>query len=418
VADISRSANANVAHIRLAVVVNRFPALSESFIFKKVMGLRARGVDVHVLAHSHSDDREHYSVPLNQYELRVIYSPLADGITNLPFALLSLIARNPIRTIHLFRRAVVCYGATRRAIRAWVQALPLVLGNYNLIHFEFSGLAASYLDALPLLEPAKIIVSCRGAAEQITPLIRPERTIELRRVFAQVSRVHCVSADMLHSVQQYGLVPNQAFVNYPSIDINLFQRSQPYIGRKSGPCRLLSVGRLHWKKGLECAILAVRALLDEGHDICYEIIGSGQEEERLRFMIRELGLEGQVCLKGAKTAEDVRLALEEADIYLLPSVSEGLSNAVLEAMAMEIPVIATEVGGMAEAITDGCEGYLVPPWQPQPMAEKIRMLIADADLRCQMGQAGRRRVVEQFNLQHQVDIFIDQYQQLLNVDKR
>jgi colanic acid/amylovoran biosynthesis glycosyltransferase len=411
-------ADASIAHVHLVVVVNRFPTLSESFIFKKVMELRARGVDVHVLVHSHSNDRGHYTMPINQHDVGVVYSPLADGLTHLPFALLSLIARNPIRTTGLLRRALAQYGPSRCAIRAWVQALPLVLGDYNLIHFEFSGLAASYLDALPLLAPAKIIVSCRGASEQITPLIRPERALELRRVFAQASRVHCVTADMLRSVQQYGLLPEQGFVNYPSIDVELFRRRHPYIGRTSGTYRLLSVGRLHWKKGLEYAILTVRVLLDEGYDICYEIIGSGQEEERLRFMIRELGLEGHVHLKGAQSAEDVRLALEEADIYLLPSVSEGLSNAALEAMAMEIPVIVTEVGGMAEAITDGCEGYLVPPWQSHPMAEKIRTLIGDVDLRCRMGQAGRGRVEAQFNLQHQINVFIDQYQSLINTDER
>jgi hypothetical protein len=78
-------------------------------------------------------------------------------------------------------------------MRAFLLALPIKQSDYDIIHFEMSGIAVAYLDALPLLKPAKLVTSCRGAAEQITPLIDPTRGEKLRQVFKEMDLVHCVS---------------------------------------------------------------------------------------------------------------------------------------------------------------------------------------------------------------------------------
>jgi colanic acid/amylovoran biosynthesis glycosyltransferase len=319
----------------------------------------------------------------------------------------------PGQSMRLWWRAVARYGYGWRASKAWIMALPLILGQYDLIHFEYSGLAVSYLDALPLLAPAKLLTSCRGAAEQIVPLVKPERAVRLRQLFPLLDRVHCVSADIQGTVEDYGLQPGQAFVNHPAIDPNQFRRQSPYPAKECGPFNLVSIGRLHWKKGLEYGLLAVRQSIDEGYDIFYDILGGGVEEERLRFAIQDMDLSERIRLHGRQPATRVRQALEEADIYLLPSLSEGISNSALEAMAMELPVVSTTAGGMSEVITDGCEGLLVPPRQPTAMAEKVRYLLADSGLRRKMGQLGRERIIRHFNLRKQTNCFITEYQALL-----
>jgi glycosyltransferase involved in cell wall biosynthesis len=102
-----------------------------------------------------------------------------------------------------------------------------------------------------------------------------------------------------------------------------------------------------------------------------------------------------------------------ADVYLSPSLSEGMSNAVLEAMAMAIPVVSTDVGGMPEAIHDGCEGLLVPPRDAAALSEKVALLLCDSQRRRQMGLAGRRQVERNFDLARQLDRFVAAYHDLL-----
>lgn len=399
--------------MRLAVVVNRFPTLSEPFIFNKVLGLQQVGVDVTVWVHSRGNDASSFDDRLTQIRPGCIkFTLLADGVAVLPFALAHQALSHPIRSLGLLMQAIVLFPDLRRSMRAWAMALPLALGNYDLIHFEFSGLAVSYLDALPLLHSAKLLASCRGAAEQITPLVHPERIRLLAETFTQLDSVHCVSSDLQHTCIGFGLRPERSFINHPAIDPNAFQRRKPYQLKSDGPYRLISVSRLHWKKGLDFAALAIKRLVEAGIDVEYYILGGGEEEEKLRFLIHQLGLENRLKLLGKQPASTVRAALEESDIFLLPSLSEGLSNAVLEAMAMEIPVISTTVGGMAEAITDGQEGFLVPPMQPDIMAAKIKLLLDQPNLRAQMGQAGRIRVNHQFPLHRQINGFVEQYNKL------
>ena len=400
--------------IRLTVVVNQFPVLSESFIVNKVMGLRAAGVDVTVIAHSPKNDQALYAERLTHETLPPRHLALTSGgWLGLAWRVINFFLRYPQLTIRLWLAATQRYSNSRRAMRAWLLALPLVVGKYDIIHFAYSGLAVSYMDVLPLLTPAKLITSCRGAAEQIMPLFKPERARELKQLLPQLDRVHCVSEDMGQIMRQYGARPDQIFINHPSIDPSRFQRQQPYSLKTEGPYHIISVGRLHWKKGLEYGLLAIRQLIDTGYDVVYDIIGGGESEESLRFATHDLGLQAHVQWHGRQPATLVKQQLEQADICLLPSLSEGLSNAALEAMAMELPIVATMAGGMAEAITDGVEGYLVPSRDAAAMAQATSHLLDNPQLRQQMGQAGRQRIESQFHLQRQIDCFLQEYQALL-----
>lgn len=397
--------------MRLAIVVNSFPKLSETFIVNKVMGLRATGIEVTVLAQNSHNDRSLFKRELLGIPLDFIhYSLISKPIPRIIFDLSNLLRSKETR--RLWSLAVSRYGMGRRAFKAWLMALPLALRQYDLIHFEYSGLAVAYMDSLPLLSPAKLLTSCRGTAERIVPRVKPERADELRQLFPLLDRIHVVSDDMKQTIESYGAPSDKIFVNHPSIDATKFQRQSPYPHKEKGPYYLLSVGRLHWAKGIEYALLAVRHLLDQGYDIYYDVIGGGDELDRLLFAVYDLGLSERVRLHGRQPMATVRHKLEQADIYLLPSLSEGISNAALEAMAMALPIVSTTVGGMPEVITDGVEGFLVPSRQPNAMAEKIKCFLEDNSLRQRMGQAGRQRIESVFNLQRQIGCFIYEYQTL------
>jgi len=397
--------------MKLALVANSFPVVSETFIYNHAAGLQAAGGDVSVVVTSPVGDAAEFT-PLGplRYTGPIEHMLLSPKIPETLRHTVSRLRSLGSRDYELLKLAHQRYGRSRRALRAWLLALPLA--RFDVIHFEYSGIAARCVDALPLLAHARLLVSCRGTAERVRPIADAARAKILREVFDCADRVHCVSADMIRVCQAYGLQPEKAFVNHPAVDAERFRRATlPAIS--AGPCRLISTGRLHWAKGLEFALLAVRELVDRGVDVHYEIIGGGPDEERIRFAIHDLALAKHVTMSGRKPWNEVRASLQTADIYVLASVTEGVSNAALEAMAMELPVVSTSAGGMAEAIANGREGMLVRSRAPQEMAAALATLIADPERRFSLGRAARRRIERDFSLERQISKFIAEYDALM-----
>jgi glycosyltransferase involved in cell wall biosynthesis len=108
----------------------------------------------------------------------------------------------------------------------------------------------------------------------------------------------------------------------------------------------------------------------------------------------------------------VRTVLSEADAFLLPSISEGLSNAALEAMAMKLPLVTTNAGGMAEAVRDGTDGFVVDRRDSLAMADRLLRLAASPELRHRLGCYARERVREQFGIETQIRVFREVYESL------
>ena len=398
--------------MRLALVTNSFPAASETFIYNLAAGLEGAGVDVTVVsARPSSDSTMFENFDGRRFTGIVQQAILAGNPAGTAKRLAQHLVGASVRDLALWRDARRLYGNGRRAARAWLLALPLA--GFDLVHFAYSGLAVAWIDALPLIAPAGVIVSCRGSAERVTPLVDPNRAADLRRVFELAARVHCVTEDMRSTCATYGLAADKAFVNHPAIDLERFRRNAPYPARTGEPYRILSTGRLHWTKGYEFGLMAIRALIDEGHDVHYEIVGSGPDEGHLRYSARELGLSDRVTFAGKRSSTEVRAALEQCDVYMLPSLSEGISNAALEAMAMEIPVVTTSAGGMPEAITDQVDGLVVAPREARALAAGIGRLLQDRTLRIRLGVEARNRVERDFSLERQIRKFASEYRSLV-----
>lgn len=157
---------------------------------------------------------------------------------------------------------------------------------------------------------------------------------------------------------------------------------------------LVSVGRLKAPKDFITLVRAL-ALLPAG---CCDalIVGDGPDRPELEAELRKLGIEDRVRLAGQR--DDVRTLLADADLFALSSVSEGLPVSVLEAMAAELPVVASRVGGVPELVVDGENGFLVPPRDPRELAVALKRLVDDGDLRRHLGAVGRVRAETRFNL--------------------
>lgn len=165
---------------------------------------------------------------------------------------------------------------------------------------------------------------------------------------------------------------------------------------------VLFVGRLVERKGVRYLIDAVRRL-PPGRNARLVIIGDGPERSALEAEVRRLGLEGRVALRGRVSDRELREAYATASVLVLPAIvdsrgdTEGLGVVLLEAMAYGVPVVASNLGGITDIVTDGATGLLVPPADPDALAAALERVAADTALAEHLAAAGRRRMLEHFS---------------------
>jgi glycosyltransferase involved in cell wall biosynthesis len=164
-----------------------------------------------------------------------------------------------------------------------------------------------------------------------------------------------------------------------------------------------TIGRLEERKGHDQFLRGAREMLKRANGMRPQIliVGDGPLRAQLTAQATELGMADSVRFTGAVT--DVRLPLAAMDVFVLPSNAEGMSNALLEAMAARRPVVATAVGGTREVIDGNGSGTLVPPGDPQALAGAVMDLLADPARATRVGETGHRRVVERFSARAMVD---------------
>ena len=184
--------------------------------------------------------------------------------------------------------------------------------------------------------------------------------------------------------------------------------------------RLLSVGRLVEKKGMEYSLRAVGDLIREGQPVAYTIVGDGPLRESLEGIVHDLGIAHAVHFAGAMTRTDVATRLQQSHLFLATSVTasdgdqDGPVNVLKEAMLTGLPVVASRHGGITELVEDGVSGYLVPERDCHAIAERLRILLADPERWEAMGQSGRAFVIDLFAIGPLSDRLESLYYEMLN----
>jgi len=215
-------------------------------------------------------------------------------------------------------------------------------------------------------------------------------------------------------VDKRGLSENKVVVIPYGVDLSLYkQGSNPELRAKLGikPETLVvgTVARLHTQKGHQYLIEAAKTIVPKFEDIQFVFVGDGDTRPDLEKSIKEANLTENFKLLGFRS--DVKELLRTFDLFVLPSLYEGLPNVILEAMASGLPVVATAVDGTVELVEDCKTGYLVPPEEPEELVEKISALLSDAKRRKQFGLEGRKMVVGQYSLDLQVERFQNLYEE-------
>lgn len=296
-------------------------------------------------------------------------------------------------------------------MQTFYQLIPFARRKWDIIYFPWNSAAIVYSALSDLGSP--IIISCRGSQINIRPYLDESKQYSelLKQSFEKSAAIHCVSQNIMEEAMQFGLNPAKVKIIRPAVDSFFF--IPPIRHPTNRQFVIITTGSLIWRKGYEYALMAFRNLTNRGVDAEFRIIGAGPERQRILYTSQDLGLENKVTLLGKLPPEIVREQLQASDVFFLSSLSEGISNAVLEAMSCGLPIVTTDCGGMREAVTDGVEGFVTPVRDPEAAAEALWKLAKDSELRYRMGNAARDRILLDFELRDQISAFSKMFSETL-----
>jgi glycosyltransferase involved in cell wall biosynthesis len=238
-----------------------------------------------------------------------------------------------------------------------------------------------------------------------------------RRCLPHYESVICVSEDLWQRCLECGVPQERCVLIENAIDTIEYSRSLPReeakrrLGTPAGRFLLGAAGRLSAEKGLDVLVRSVHQLIEEGRDLELVIVGEGEEKNNLKALIAELGVGERVRLLGYRG--DLKEVYQALDLFVLSSLREGLPNVLLEAMSLEVPVVATRIAGVPRLVRDGESGLLVEPGSPAALAAGIRQFGDDQILRERAGRAARRTIEAGYSFQVRMDKVRSIYDRLL-----
>jgi glycosyltransferase involved in cell wall biosynthesis len=210
-----------------------------------------------------------------------------------------------------------------------------------------------------------------------------------------------VSDDLQQTVLDCGVAPEKAVLIENGIDTEQYRRAltiaeaKAYLGIPAGRLVVGAVGRLSAEKGFDLLVHATDRVLKAGVDMELWIVGEGVERTALHNLVESLGIGSRVHLLGYRS--DTIPLYQAMDVFALSSLREGLPNVLLEAMALETPVIGTRIAGIPRLIDDKKNGILVEAGSVEALREALSTMLASRELRTRLGQAGRKTVETHFS---------------------
>ena len=281
------------------------------------------------------------------------------------------------------------FKSPRFALAVWALAREIRRRRIALVHtFDFFsnvlGVAAARLAGVPVIASQRDLGDVRGRGPQIA------QRIALRCATAVVVNAEAIA----RRLRAEGLDGRRISVVPNGVDLRRFADGTP--ARRFDRRRIGSLANLRPEKGLEHLLRAATLVREAFPDARFDIWGDGPMRATLERLITTLGLADTVALRG-KTVQP-QSVLAELDIFVLPSLSEGRSNVLLEAMASGLAVIATDVGDSAAVVEDEVTGLLVAPGDAPGLAKAIVRLLASPDLAAELAGRARARVMSEWSM--------------------
>ena len=281
--------------------------------------------------------------------------------------------------------------------------LNLVLHNINpdIIHLQWPSVIPWFEEVL-MEQKIPVVLSQRGFHSNVRPFVDEANFEYLNKWYPKIAGFHSVSKTIAANGNRIWNAPKKIdHIIYTGLNLDEIPFSKNY--NRSNPLKILSIGRAHWIKGYDYALQSCKILLEKGVPFQYSIIGGAGDEE-LQFLVDNLGLKNYVYLEIRKPQSEVFSLMQETSLLLMPSLEEGIPNVVVEAMAIGLPVISTNCGGIVDLISTEKEGWIVPTREPQTMAEAIEAFVNMPLQKIEeVRLAARKKVEQQHSLQQMIE---------------
>lgn len=388
--------------MRIAYLTGEYPRATDTFIQREVAALRENGVDVYTFSIRRTGD-EHIVGPEQKAERDRTFYILPVNAIALLLTHLNLLFSSPVRYLQALNLA---WSTRQHGLRGTL---------YQMFYFAEAGILAKQIEVKQIQHlhnhladssctVAMLAAELSGFSFSFTmhgPYIffepyrwRIDEKIK-RALFICCISYYCRSQGMIFAPTDKW---NRMHIIHCGVDPTLFN----LVSHQEPGKRLLYVGRLAAVKGLPILIDCLAALKASHPDIMLTVVGDGSDRAELESMTARLGLKENVKFVGYQSQAEVRKHMEQTDVFVMSSFAEGLPVVLMEAMAAGVPVVASQIAGVSELVEEGVSGYLVPPGDPVSLAERIKTLLADSQLRAKLGAAGRAKVEKDFNIHHEV----------------
>ncbi|CBG88929.1 colanic acid biosynthesis glycosyltransferase WcaL [Citrobacter rodentium] len=393
--------------MKVSFFLLKFPLSSETFVLNQITAFIDMGFEVEIVALQKGDTQNTHAA-WEKYHLAAKTRWLQDE----PQGRLAKLRHRALKTLSGLHRAATWkslnfsrYGDESRNLilsSICAQMRKPVHADVFIAHFGPAGVTATKLRELGVINGKiatifhGIDISSREVLNHYTP--------EYQRLFQRGDLMLPISELWAARLKSMGCPPEKIAVSRMGVDMARF--SPRPVKAPGTPLEIISVARLTEKKGLHVAIEACRQLKEQGVAFRYRILGIGPWERRLRTLIEQYQLDEMIEMPGFKPSHKVKAMLDQADVFLLPSVTgadgdmEGIPVALMEAMAVGIPVISTLHSGIPELVEAGKSGWLVPENDAQALAARLAAFSQiDQDALEPVVQRAREKVEHDFNQQ-------------------
>jgi colanic acid/amylovoran biosynthesis glycosyltransferase len=407
--------------MKVAFVVHEFPVLSETFVINQVIGLLDRGCEVDIYT-TRIGDVSKMHPEVKRYDLLSRVRVLPGVPQNYALRLLragGVVARYGWQYPRQILRSLNPMSRGLRAASLWslFSAVPAMdWPTYDIIHCQFGNLGFHGQLLRDFSPNACLVVMFRGF--DISQQVQSESEGLYASLFKRADYFLTNCEFFKRRLIALGCPIERVRVHYSGLDCAKFPlKLRTYDVRENQPIQIAATGRLVEKKGFEYCIRAI-AKVPPRYPVILTIMGDGPLKAELSGLIESLNLSQRVRLLGWCDEAEIIDVLERSHLFVAPSVtsSEGNQDAPInvlkEAMAMGLPVISTDHGGIPELVEDGVSGLLVPERDADAIAQAIVTLINQPERWIEMGKAGRRYVEIHYDLHGLNDRLLDLYHEL------
>lgn len=403
--------------LRIGLLCDRFPDISQTFVTTLAAGLAGAGHDLRILTREEAAPKGPGLEAIRSAGLDGRIARASSAGRFFSSQALALAREQPARTAHLAALWALDQIAPRHvlAVTRMMAAEP----GFDVMHCQFAtlGLTAMRHRRYGTLRTRALVVHLRGY--DITSFVEERGARVYDRLFREADLFVANCGYFRDRAIALGCSPEKVVIVGSPIDTALFSPPARRPSPDGRAVRLAAVGRLVEKKGFVDAIDAVAILASRGYAVRLDILGEGECRAELEARIVRTGLEDRVTLHGAATPSQVMGALHQADLFLAPSVTaasgdaDAAVNTAKEAMATGLPIVATHHGGIPELVVPGENGELVPERDPAALADAVGRLIDDPESWPRLGAAGRRKVVAEYDRHHILQRTLDVYRTAL-----